>query len=99
MALKLTQTDTQGVALTYHRINGIFNFTNVLTRIEVASYISQDTRETERANIESNYEEVTPVYLSTTYYETEYNDGITIEQAYEYLKTLEEYKEAEDVLE
>jgi hypothetical protein len=99
MALKLTKTDTNGVALSYHRVNGIFNYTNVLTRIELTSYISQETRENERTNFEMGYADITPVYLDTVYYETEYKDGITIKDAYEYLKTLDEFAGAEDVLE
>ena len=36
------------------------------------------------------------VYINTKYYITEYDKELNVDTAYDYLKTLEEFKDAED---
>lgn len=37
------------------------------------------------------------VFINTTFINKEYNETETIEQVYEYLKTTEKFKDAEDI--
>lgn len=102
-----------GVPLIYHRVVAVNNITNISSDIEVASYTSVEQREKEKTyqltqlkNLRG--EELTEeeqeiltnginVYIDTSYYHMPYDKDLNVDNAYEYIKGLEEYEGAEDV--
>ena len=82
-----------GVKVNYHRVVSINKVTNVQNIIEIASYTSKEKRQEE---IEKNGQEMN-VFIHTSYISTEYNANINIENVYDYLKTLEQFKDAINV--
>lgn len=87
MALKKNITLDNGVVLQYHRIISLHKITNEINVIEVGSYVSQNTREEEPEK---------EVCVRRKSYDTDYSEQYSISDAYDYLKTLEEYEDAED---
>lgn len=83
-----------GVTVKYHRIVSINKITNVQNTIEVASYTSAEKREEEKKAIEES--KPMNVFIDTNYISAEYDENLTIEDAYNYLKTLDNFKNAED---
>ena len=100
MALQKEIQTENGVIVNYHRIVSITKITNQVNSIEVASYTSAEKREEEREAIEEGQRtgEAIPmdVYIDTTYVDKEYDEAETIEDAYDYLKTLDKFKKAKD---
>lgn len=94
MALKKQIELENGVVVNYHRIVSINKITNVSNIIEVASYTNQTKREEEKEAIENGTE--MNVFINTQYINSEYDETSTIENTYEYLKTLEKFKDAKD---
>ena len=94
MALSKQIELDNGVTVNYHRIVSINKITNVTNIIEVASYTSKEKREEEKKAIEEGTE--MNVFIHTQYLNTEYNELSTIENSYEYLKTLDQFKDAVD---
>ena len=94
MALQKQIELENGVVVNYHRIVSINKITNVSNIIEVASYTNQAKREEEKEAIENSIE--MNVFINTQYINSEYDETSTIENTYEYLKTLEKFKDAED---
>lgn len=92
MGLKKEITLDNGVIVNYHRIVSLNNITNVSTIIEVGSYTSKEKRKEEKDAIENATE--MNVFINTEYINKEYTENLTIKEAYEYLKTLEKYKNA-----
>lgn len=90
MALKKTIRQEDGVTTNYHRILFIQKTINQQNSIAVLSYVDEESRECEQTS------EIRPYRKSTTY-ETAYNEEMTPENAYEYLKTLPEFEGAENV--
>ena len=86
---KIRQDD--GVFTNYHRILFVTYTTNSHISIAVLSYVDGDSR-----NEEKTGSEFQPYKQSVTY-ELESNEGMTIEQAYAYLKTLPKFEGAEDI--
>lgn len=113
MALQKEIELENGVILNYHRITSLNKITNILNNIEVNSYISENQREKEKAYQEiqrksANEEELTQeeqellekginVLVQADFINIPYDEKMTIESAYEYLKTTEKYKNAENV--
>lgn len=91
MALKKSITQIDGVTTSYHRIMFLQQTINRHNSIAVLSYVDKEAREAEKHNI------LTQPYKVSTTYETAYDEGMTIEKAYEYLKTRPEFEGAEDV--
>lgn len=91
MALKIAIKQRDGVTTGYHRILFLQQTVNRQNSIAVLSYVDEEARE---AEINNTIEQ--PYKVSVTY-ETEYNEEMTIETAYEYLKTRPEFEGAEDV--
>lgn len=81
-----------GVKVNYHRVVSINKITNVQNIIEVASYTNKQKRKEEA----QNQGEETNIFIHTTYLNTPYNEEINISNVYEYLKTLEQFKDAVD---
>lgn len=94
MGLKKSIELDNGIITNYHRIVSINNITNVQTNIEVASYTTKEKREEEKISIEKN--KGINIFINTNYYNVPYEENYSIEQAYEYLKTLDKFNEAED---
>lgn len=89
MALRKKIIDSSGVPVEYHRICFIQSVINNNTSIAVLSYINPDARASE--SIEN------PPYRSSVSYCTDYKENMTVEEAYAYLKTLEQFAGAEDI--
>lgn len=97
MALKKEITLDNGIIVNYHRIVSLNKITNQANIIEVASYTSEEKRAEEQtyySNEETNKE--MNVFINTIYFNKEYDENETIENAYDYLKTTEEFKDAEN---
>lgn len=94
MGLKKEITLSNGVSVSYHRIVSLNNITNVSTIIEVGSYTSEEKREEEKVAIQ-NAQSI-DVFIDTEYINKDYTENMTIEQAYDYLKTLDKFKSSED---
>ena len=101
MALKKEIELENGVIVNYHRIVSLSKITNQLNIIEVASYTSKEKREEEKEAIKKGQEAgeaiSTNIFIDTTYINKEYSEDEIIEDAYEYLKTTDKYKDAEDI--
>lgn len=100
MGLKKEIELDNGIIVNYHRIvslNKIINNSNI---IEVASYTSEEKREQEKAYYAAeNKNDSMNVFINTLYLNVPYNSQMTIEDAYEYLKTTDMFKNAIDLLE
>ena len=97
MALKKEITLDNGIIVNYHRIVSLNKITNQANIIEVASYTNEEKRAEEQAyysNEETNKE--MNVFINTIYFSKKYDENETIENAYDYLKTTEEFKDAEN---
>lgn len=113
MALEKRIKQDNGIILNYHRIVALNKITNVLNAIEVNSYINETQRAKEQRYQElqrknANGEELTDgereelqkgidVLVEAAYISIDYDADMTIEQAYEYLKTLDKYKNSKNV--
>lgn len=93
MALKKKVIQDDGVTTEYHRILYVQSTVNSHCSVAVISLASEEIRNKQLAGeIQQPYQKI------VTYETTEYDD-LTIEKAYEYLKTLPEFEGAEDILE
>jgi hypothetical protein len=90
VALHKETIQSNGIPTKYHRIVYIRLTTNKQNSIAVSSYVNEDTRISEKNG------NTTP-YRAAATYETDYDPTMTIEAAYNYLKTLPEFEGAEDV--
>ena len=108
MALQKQIELEDGVVVNYHRIVSINKITNINNIIEVASYISSKKRQEEKDYYElkskqqeipdADIEEISMnVFIDTNYINKEYDESETIQEAYDYLKATDKYKNAEDV--
>lgn len=97
-----------GVVINYHRIASLNKITNISNNIEVSSYTNktqrakeqryQELQTKENLTIEEQgeLEKGINVFIETDFIQTPYEQNMSIEEAYNYLKTTEKYKEAED---
>ena len=90
---------SNGIPLSYHRIVSITSVINNQNIIEVASYISRDKRFKEEIKTDENGINYCNTYISTNYFNAPYDSKMDITSAYAYLKTLPEFKNAEDIFE
>lgn len=91
MALLKEMELENGVRVSYHRVVSVRCTTNVQNTVEVASYPSRERREAEIAGGDS--------YVRTTWHVLPYEQGMSVDDAYAYLKALPEYEGAADALE
>lgn len=100
MALKKQVELYNGIITNYHRIVSINKVTNSSTMIEVASYTSEEKRQEEIKALAKGQETGAAVpmniFIDTTFLNKEYNETDTIKDLYDYLKTTEKFKDAED---
>lgn len=94
MALNKIIELENGVTVNYHRIVSIRKITNVSNIIELASYTSIKKREEEK-EATKDFKKMN-VFINTEYFNTDYNENFNIKDAYNYLKTLEQFNNAED---
>ena len=99
MALKKDMVLDNGITVSYHRIVSMNHIINKNTTIEVGSYINKEQRDKEKEWYAGNCESDLNVFISTVYYMLDYNEGLTVIDAYEYLKTLDVFSDAEDIFE
>lgn len=90
MALYKEIRQEDGVRTSYHRILFIQQTVNKQSSIAVLSYTDEEARQFEQDG------EFRPYRQSVTY-EVDYDPAMTVEKAYEYLKTLDDFAGAEDV--
>ena len=91
MALYKEFRQDDGVTTSYHRILFLQLLTNSHNSIAVVSYVDSDARNAEKESVISH-----PYQRSTTY-ELAYDSTMTIETAYEYLKTLPQFEGSTDI--
>lgn len=96
MALLKAIKQENGIVLNYHRISNIRNVVNDKTYIQILSYVDEEEREKEKKQPKYSPNK-TEIYLVSSIETIPYNDALTIENAYEYLKTLEKYEGSEDI--
>lgn len=102
MALKKTVTAKNGIVTEYHRIAMISVEVNQQNTILLYSYLSEDGRQVEKDYAAGKYNDMDSGLVPFPYYDAQYlhpdYDGtMTVEKAYEYLKSLPEFEGAEDV--
>lgn len=114
MGLLKNIEQNNGITLSYHRVVSVQKVTNLNNIIEVKSYLNKKQRLKEKSYDElvekgkNNLltDEETEIvknginlYTDTSYIDLPYDDSMTIEDAYNYLKTTNKYKNAQDDLE
>lgn len=102
MALKIKVTANNGIVTEYHRIASLNIATNQSNSIVVYSYLSEDARALELENQSKTYTSIADEptnypYIETRHISADYDENMSIESAYEYLKTLPLFEGAEDV--
>ena len=90
MALYKDIKQDDGVITKYHRILYLTHTVNSHNSIAIVSYIDRESRDTDIVS------ENRP-YRKAITYETDYDENMTIESAYNYLKTLPEFEGATDI--
>ena len=113
MALQKEIELDNGVIINYHRITSLNNITNVNTLLEVSSYINENQRNKEKRYQEvqkkhADGEDLTEeemqllekgidVFIESDFITIPYDEAMTIESAYDYLKTTDKYSGSIDV--
>ena len=97
MAIKKNIILDNGIILNYHRVVSINNITNQNSIIELASYVNEEQREKEKEWYKTKSQEDMNVFIETKYYSKEYDRNLNVDNAYDYLKTLEEFTGAENI--
>ena len=98
MALSKPITKPNGITLNYHRIAMVKIDTNQLVTILVHSYLATNARQYEKDYAAGLIEgDPTFPYVDAQYFNCEYDENMSVKNAYEYLKTLPEFEGAEDV--
>ena len=100
MALSKQIEFPSGMSMGYHRIVSLGVGTNVQNTIEVGSYASEAKRAEEIEALEQARETGEwpdpGVLVETTFYPADYDQDMTIDSAYAYLKGLPEFEGAQD---
>lgn len=92
MALYKEIRQEDGVTTKYHRVLYLTQTVNSHNSIAVVSYVDNESRANDiPANGESR------PYRKAITYETDYDENMTIEAAYKWLKTLPQFEGAEDI--
>jgi hypothetical protein len=94
MALIKSMTLENGIIVNYHRVVSVTNITNHETIIEVASYTSKSKREEEKTALKEN--KPMNVYIFTNRLSLPYSQTLDVSEAYEYMKTLEDFDGAKN---
>lgn len=94
MALIKQITLGSGIPVNYHRVVSINSIVNHETIIEVASYTCKEKRQEEKNALKEN--KPMDVYIFTNHLSVPYSKTMDVDEAYEYLKSREEFEGAED---
>ena len=113
MALYKERKLENGIITKYHRIVSLNKITNQNNIIEIASYIDKQQREKEKVYQKVQIkkmkdEEITDeekdllekgidIFIDTNYMSKDYDEQENIEECYDFLKTIAEFKDAENV--
>ena len=81
-----------GITTNYHRVVSVNNITNHASIIEVASYVNEEKRKEEIEKLKNK--EPMNIFIHTEYLSIDYVQNLNVETAYEYLKTLDKFKNA-----
>ena len=97
MALKKEIILDNGIIVNYHRIVSINEMINNSIIIQIASYINENERKKEIDYYNSLDEDKRiNVFIESTIINKEYSENENIKDIYNYLKTIEKFKDAED---
>lgn len=91
MALQKDIRQSDGVTTSYHRILQLIQTVNRQNSIAVISYVDSSARDDEKGSV------LLQPYSKCITYELPYDASMTIESAYEYLKTLPQFEGAVDI--
>ena len=91
MALYKEIKQSDGVTTKYHRILFLQKTVNRQNSIAVLSYVDEESRTGETDGT------IAQPYQKSITYETSYDPNMTIESAYEYLKSLPQFEGAENI--
>lgn len=91
MALYKAVKQSDGVTTNYHRILYVNITTNRQNSVAVLSYVDEESRDSEKNSV------TTQPYQKAVTYETAYDATMSIESAYEFLKTLPQFEGAIDI--
>lgn len=100
MALQKQIELENGIVLNYHRITSLNKITNINNIIEISSYTSENQRQKEKEyqlefqNTNFSLKKQLDVFIETEFISIPYKENMTIAEAYEYIKTLDKYKNA-----
>jgi hypothetical protein len=83
-----------GITVNYHRIVVVTSVVNNRVTIEVASYINKSQREKEKKAIEE-FKPVS-VFIHSQWINIDFDFNFSVADAYNYLKSLEDFKGGED---
>ena len=102
MALKKQITARNGIVTEYHRIALLSIDVNNQNTILIHSYLNTDGRQIEKDYASGLYKDLEEgmmsfPYVDATYINTEYDGNMTIESAYNYLKTLPKFEGSENI--
>lgn len=95
MAIQKEIVLENGITVKYHRVVSVNNITNHASIIEVGSYTSEEKRNEEKEKLANN--EPMNIFINTEYLNIDYDKDMNVNNAYEHLKTLDKYSEAQDV--
>lgn len=88
MALVKPIRQKNGIITSYHRILSVTAYTNSHNSITVLSYTDKEARQSEAG-------EEQPYKVAITY-QAAYDDTMTVENAYNYIKALQQFENATD---
>ena len=91
------QIEIGGIPLSYHRVASVNIITNQCNLIEVQSYVSHEKRLEEIEALENR--RGMDVFIHANTYSAPYDQEMTVDSAYEYIKALDDFSGATDVLE
>ena len=98
MALRKKIKNKNDIELSYHRIVSLNKITNQTNILEVASYVDGEQRQRELDYYNStDPNKYMNVFIDTNFLNCPYDETKTIEEYYDYLKTTDKFKDAEDV--
>ena len=83
-----------GIVVNYHRIVDAIIVVNNNITLEVASYINKSKREQEKKQIMNK--ETRTVFTNTQFFIMDYVPDFSVTDAYNHLKSLEQFKGCED---
>lgn len=83
-----------GITVSYHRISAIRSIVNNHINIEVLSYINKSKREQEKKEIMNKETRTALIY--TQFFILDFDPNFTLTDAYNYIKSLDQFKGGED---